>query len=152
MIDLSISLEEINKRSAGNMAENMGLEFVEINPDYLIAKLPVDKRSTQPLGMLNGGAAGFLAETVGSMAAYLSVDRHLFYTLGLELKVNHLRPVMGGWVYGKASPIHIGRKTHVWKIENTDDQGKLVSYCTLTMAVVEVDEAMRDNYKDLFFK
>ena len=87
MIDTSVSLQEINKRGAGNMGEHLGIEFIEINEAYLKARLPVDYRTTQPLGMLNGGASAALAETVGSMAAYLSVDRNNFYTLGLEIKV-----------------------------------------------------------------
>ena len=152
MIDITISLSEINKRSIGNMAEHLGIEFVEITPEYLVARMPVDYRTQQPLGMLNGGASSALAETVGSMAAYLSVDRNLVYTLGLELKSNHLRPAMNGFVYATAKPIHIGKKTHVWNIESRDEQGKLITYSTLTMAVVEVDEEMRGKYQDLFFK
>jgi 1,4-dihydroxy-2-naphthoyl-CoA hydrolase len=152
MIDINVTLEQINKRSLTNMAEHLGLEFVEIHPDYLVAKLPVDYRTTQPLGMLNGGASAALAETVGSMAAYLSVDRNHFYTLGLEIKVNHLRPAIQGYVYGKATPIHIGRKTHVWKIETRDDEGNLISYSTLTMAVVAIEDFMRDKIHALTFE
>lgn len=150
MIDTSISLQEINKRGIGNMGEHLGIEFIEITQDYLRARIPVDYRTTQPLGMLNGGASAALSETVGSMAAYLSVDRNNFYTLGLEIKVNHIRSIMSGYVIGTAKPVHIGRRTHVWQIETRDEGDNLIALSTLTMAVLEVDEKMRTVYKDLF--
>jgi 1,4-dihydroxy-2-naphthoyl-CoA hydrolase len=151
MIDTGISLQEINKRGTGNMGEHLGIEFIEIDPDFLKARMPVDHRTTQPLGMLNGGASAALSETVGSMAAYLSVDRDNFYTLGLEIKVNHIRSATGGYVIGTARPAHIGKRTHVWQIETRDEADKLIALSTLTMAVLEVDEKMRGKYRDLFF-
>ncbi|MCX6352492.1 MAG: hotdog fold thioesterase [Bacteroidetes bacterium] len=153
MIDTRVTLDELNKRSLGNMGQNMGIEFVEITPDYLVAKMPVDHRTTQPLGMLNGGASAALAETVGSMAAYLSVDRENFYTLGLEIKCNHISPAFfGSFVVGKAKPVHLGKRTHVWQIEITNQEEKLVCLSTLTMAVLEVDEEMRKKISSLMFK
>jgi len=152
MIDTRISLEELNKRSPGTMAEAIGLEFIEICPEYLVAKIPVDARTIQPLGLLNGGASAALAETVGSTAAYLSVERDKYYTVGLEIKCNHIRPATKGSVTGKAIPIHTGKTTHVWQIEIRDDENKLICHSTLTMAVLEISEEMREKYKDLFFK
>jgi uncharacterized protein (TIGR00369 family) len=101
--------------------------------------------------MLNGGASAALAETVGSMAAYLSVDRNNFYTLGLEIKVNHIKSAMSGFVIGTAKPVHLGKRTHVWQIETKDESDNLIALSTLTMAVLEVDDKMRAVYKDLFF-
>lgn len=152
MIDTRITVEEINARSLRNMGETLGIEFTEIAENYLKAKMPVDKRTRQPLGLLNGGASAALAETVGSMGAYLSVDRSKFYCLGLEIKCNHIRSVAEGYVHATAKPVHTGRRTHVWQIETQDDQGRLVTLSTLTMAVLEVDDNMREQFKDLFFK
>ena len=152
MIDISVSLQEINKRGHGNMGEHLGIEFIEIDKDFLRARMPVDHKTTQPLGMLNGGASAALSETVGSMAAYLSVDRNNFYTLGLEIKVNHIRSAMQGYVIGTARAVHVGKRTHVWQIETRDEQDNLIAISTLTMAVLEVDEKMRAMYQDLFFK
>ena len=152
MIDTRISLEELNKRNPGTMAETIGLAFVETNKDYLVARIPVDRRTIQPLGLLNGGASAALAETVGSTAAYLSVDRNKFYTVGLEIKCNHIRSATKGWVYGKATQIHTGKTTHVWQIEIRDDENNLVCHSILTMAVLELSEEMKERFKDLFFK
>lgn len=152
MIDTRVTLSDINERSLKNLGEHLGIEFVEITPDYLKARMPVDHRTRQPLGLLNGGASAALAETVGSMGAYLSVDRDKYYCLGLEIKCNHIRSVSEGWVYGTAKPVHTGRRTHVWQIEIRDESEALVCLSILTMAVLELDDKMKDQFRDLFFK
>jgi uncharacterized protein (TIGR00369 family) len=152
MIDTRISVEQINSRSLLNMGEHIGIEFTKIDPDFLEGRMPVDNRTRQPLGMLNGGASAALAETVGSMAAYLSIDRTKYYCLGLEIKCNHLRPALEGYVYARATSLHEGRKTHLWQIEIRNEQGALTAFATLTMAVLELTDEMREKYSDLFLR
>lgn len=153
MIDTHISIEELNKRSGINMARNLGIEFTKLGKDFLTAKMPVDERTTQPMGLINGGASAALAETVGSVAAFLSVDRNKYYTLGLEIKCNHIRGISEGYVHGTAKPVHIGRKTHLWQIEIVDDNNKLICMCSLTMIVVEIDDNLKNKgYKDPYPK
>lgn len=139
MIDTKYSLEELNAISKNTMAETLGIEFTAIAEDYLEAKMPVDHRTVQPIGILNGGASAALAETVGSVASYLSVDRSKAYTVGLEIKCNHVRSGLSGFVVGRAEPVHIGKQTHVWSINIKDEQGRLVCLSTLTMQVQYFD-------------
>mgnify|MGYP003877106387 FL=1 len=122
------------------MGSHLGIEFTSIAPDHLAAKMPVDHRTVQPIGILNGGASAALAETVGSMASYLSIDRSVYYTVGLEIKCNHIRSASSGYVYARAEPEHIGRKTHVWRIRITSKDGKLISLSILTMQVMKLSE------------
>lgn len=152
MIDTRVSAADINSRNLTGHVGTLGIEFTEVNEDYLVARMPVDNRTRQPLGLLHGGASAALAETVGSTAAYLSVDRTKYYTLGLEIKCNHVRGVTDGYVYATARPIHIGKTTHVWQIEIKDEAGNMVCFSTHTMAVMELDEGMKIRFKDLFFK
>ncbi|MFY0674579.1 MAG: hotdog fold thioesterase [Bacteroidia bacterium] len=140
MIDTSFSINELNAGNAGNMSENLGIEFVDVSKEYLKARMPVDKRTVQPIGILNGGASAALAETVGSLASYLSVDRSKYFTVGLEIKCNHIRSVATGFVYGKATAAHLGKRTQVWQIEITDDNEKLVCLSTLTVQVMKLDD------------
>lgn len=142
MIDPSLSLEKINQRLSDSMVAHLGIEFIEIGANYMMARMPVDLRTVQPIGILHGGASAALAETVGSMAAYCSVDREQFYCVGLEIKCNHLRPVMEGYVVARAEPLHLGRKTHLWQIRLTDAQGQLVCFCTHTVSVLPLTEDM----------
>lgn len=134
------TLEEINRRGKNTLNEHLGMEFIEVGENYLKARMPVDHRTCQPLGMLNGGASLALAESTGSMAANLCVDREKYVALGLDINGNHLKPVKGGFVYATATPFHLGKSTHVWQIKIEDDRGNLACICRLTMAVVEVNK------------
>lgn len=120
-----------------NMCEAIGIEITEITPGSIKGRMPVDHRTVQPAGILHGGASVALAETLGSLASNLIVDNSKYVCVGLDINANHLRPASNGFVYAEASPIHIGRKTHVWNIEIKNEEGKLVCISRLTMAVVE---------------
>src|SRR6185369_17668312 len=94
--------------------------------NFLKAKMPVDSRTRQPEGLLHGGASAALAETLGSIAAGLCVDREKKTIVGLEINANHIRPVRAGWVTGVAKPIHVGSTTQVWEIKIYNELDKLV--------------------------
>lgn len=135
-----ISLEALNQRCANTMSDWLGIKFCELGEDYLLASMPVDHRTIQPLGVVNGGAFCALAETVGSMAANLCLDRQKFVALGLDINANHVRSAGKGNVWGKAKPFHIGKTTQVWEIQITDDDGKLCCISRLTLSVIPLPE------------
>ena len=136
-IDTSVSMDALNERCRNTMSEYIGIEFIHSGEDFLTARMPVDHRTHQPLKMLNGGASCVLAETVGSMAANLVIDREKYVALGLDINANHLRPAISGFVFGTAKPIHVGKKTQVWEIRISDESENLVCISRLTMAVID---------------
>ena len=119
------------------MVEHLGIEFTEIGDDYLVATMPVDNRTTQPLGLLHGGASVALAETMGSVGATLCLDLNKQYAVGLEINTNHIKSAREGLVTGKATPIHIGKGTQVWSIEIKNDKQQLVAISRITLAVLD---------------
>jgi len=130
-------VEKINtaqQRQLQTLVSHLGIEITEIGDDFLTAKMPVDHRTHQPMGILHGGASVVLAETVGSIASNLAIDSE-HYAVGLEINANHLRPVSEGYVYGTARPIHLGKTTHVWSIDIVNDKGKKTCVSRITMAV-----------------
>lgn len=131
-----ISLEAVSQRSKDTLITHLEIEFIEIGGDFLVAKMPIKPFVMQPLGSLHGGASCVLAETVGSSAANFCVDFSKFYCLGLEINVNHLRPVMAGWLFATAKPFHLGKKTHVWGIEIRNDNDDLVAISRHTVMVL----------------
>ncbi|MDZ4667592.1 MAG: hotdog fold thioesterase [bacterium] len=133
-----ISLEALNNRGKNTLSEWIGIEFCELGPDFLVAKMPVDHRTIQPLGVVNGGAFCALAETVGSTAANLCLDRSKFVAVGLDINANHLKSARKEFVFGTAKPFHIGKTTQVWEIKITDSEGSLCCISRLTMAVVSI--------------
>jgi 1,4-dihydroxy-2-naphthoyl-CoA hydrolase len=130
------TLEELQGSTANTLVELLGMRFTEIGPDYLRATMPVDTRTHQPTGVLHGGASVALAETVGSTAANLCVDRTQELCLGQEINANHLRPIAAGLVTATARPLHRGTRSQVWQIEIRDERERLVCVSRLTMAVV----------------
>jgi 1,4-dihydroxy-2-naphthoyl-CoA hydrolase len=98
--------------------------------------MPVDQRTIQPDKLLHGGASVALAETLGSVAANLCVDREKKVCVGLNINASHVRPVRDGKVIGTATPIHIGSTTQIWEIRIKNQSGSLVCISRLTMAVL----------------
>jgi 1,4-dihydroxy-2-naphthoyl-CoA hydrolase len=120
-----------------SLPRHLGIEFTEIGPDFLRARMPVDERTRQPYGILHGGASVALAETLGSTAAGLVVDPGKYRVVGQEINANHVRAVSEGFVIGTTRPLHVGKRSHVWEIRIEDEQDRLVCISRLTMFVME---------------
>lgn len=136
MINENITVAQLNEMSKNTMMEHLDIEFTAVGKDFVEAKMPVDHRHHQPYGLMHGGASVTLAETLGSVAAHYSVDNTKL-TVGLEINANHIKSVRSGYVYGKATPIHVGKSTQVWSIAITDENENLVSVSRLTVSVID---------------
>ncbi|MCF6226649.1 MAG: hotdog fold thioesterase [Xanthomonadales bacterium] len=130
------TLEHLNKMSPNTLLASLDIQFVAFSDNSLSARMPVDHRTHQPMGILHGGATVALAETVGSSAANLCVDSTQ-YCVGLEINTNHISSIRTGRVIATAIPFHLGRSTQVWEIRAEDEAGKLVAITRLTMAILQ---------------
>jgi 1,4-dihydroxy-2-naphthoyl-CoA hydrolase len=119
------------------MATTIGIELITLTPEKVIATMPVDHRTRQPFGLLHGGASAALAETVASLGAFLNIDPEKQAAVGLELNANHLRAKKDGLVTATATPIHRGRRTHVWEIRIEDESNRLVCVSRCTLAIMD---------------
>jgi 1,4-dihydroxy-2-naphthoyl-CoA hydrolase len=131
-----VTVEEINRRCRNTLSDHLGIEFTEIGDDHLAARMPVDHRTKQPMGILHGGASCALAETVGSAAANFCVDPEKKTCVGLDININHIKPVQTGSVTAIARPFHLGRTTQVWDIKIYDEGNRLIAVSRLTVAVI----------------
>lgn len=131
-----VTLDALNRLSEGSAVSHLGIAFSGIGEDWLQATMPVDERTRQPAGVLHGGASVLLAETLGSVASTICVDRTRFACVGLEISANHVKAVQSGHVVGTARPLHIGRTTHVWDIRIENPDGQLVCASRFTVCVV----------------
>ena len=132
----AIDLDRINASRRNTLVEHLDIRITEIGDDWLRGTMPVDARTHQPFGLLHGGASVALAETLGSMAANLTLDGTREMAVGLDINANHVRAVTRGLVTGTARVVHRGRTTQVWEIRIEDDGGRLTCISRLTMAVV----------------
>ena len=126
----------MEKTSEGTIDQHLGIKITDVGDDYLTGTMPADHRTFQPYGIVHGGANVVLAETLGSMAGAHVIDTEHYLCMGQEVSATHLRPVSSGLVTGTARPIHLGRRSQVWEIRLTNDQGKLSCITKLILAIV----------------
>ena len=134
----SDTIEDLKNRSKNTLVENLGIEYLEIGEDFIRARMPVDDRTKQPYGILHGGASLAFAETLGSVAARLSIDASKKRCVGLEINANHVRSVSSGYVYGTVKPINAGNSIQVWEIRITNEENKLVCISRITMSILDL--------------
>lgn len=137
MNHIDSSREWLQKKIPDTMLAALGIELTRMDPDCVEGKMPVDRRTHQPMGLLHGGASVALAESLASIGANLAVDPKRFFGVGLEINANHIKSVESGWVYGRAVPMHMGKKTQVWSIEIRDGAGNLLCISRCTIAILE---------------
>lgn len=133
--DKEAALQMLNSVIPNTLMETLEIVFIDAGADFLTAKMPVNTRVFQPMGILHGGATVALAETVGSAASRMVV-RDGAMVKGIEIAANHLKSVSDGFVTAKATIVHQGQTTHLWEIRVTNDNGDLISICKLTNIVL----------------
>jgi 1,4-dihydroxy-2-naphthoyl-CoA hydrolase len=131
--DIDIINNQMNK---GTIGEHLEILMTEVGDDYITGTMPADARTFQPYGVVHGGANVVLAESLGSIAGAHVIDFATSKCLGQEVSASHLRPVSSGLVTGTARPIHLGRRSHIWEIRLTNDEGKLTCISKLTLAII----------------
>ncbi len=127
----------IKRAERNTLASHLGIMITSASKDKVEGKMPVDGRTKQLMGTLHGGASVAFAETLGSIAGTINVDYPNVFVVGAEINANHIKGAKSGWVYGAATPVHVGKRTHVWDIRIINDDDQLVCVSRLTLAVVK---------------
>ena len=117
------------------LVAHLGIDFVEVSPDLVRARLTVSERLMTTTGTVHGGTLMAFADTIGAAGtvANLSGEQR---TATLESKTNFIAACRGGTLHAEARPIHKGKRTHVWETRITDDGGKLLSVTTQTQMIL----------------
>lgn len=130
------SIAGLNSTSKGTLMESLGIEYLEAEEGYVKARMPVNHKTLQPMGILHGGASIALAETVGGLGSALFVDPEKYEIRGSSLTANHIGTATDGFVYAEARILHKGRMTHVWDIEIKTEEGRKISLSRLTVIII----------------
>lgn len=136
-IKLDTPISELNQINKNTLMQQLGIEYLKIEEGYVSAKMPVDERTKQPMGILHGGANLALAETISGLGSAVLVDLEEFDVRGAQVSANHIGAVSKGWVYGEATLIHQGKNTHLWNIDVNDENGRKIFTCRLTNFVLK---------------
>jgi uncharacterized protein (TIGR00369 family) len=140
-VDKPHTLDYLNDLVGDTLMRTLGIRYTDVDEHMLEARMPVDARHHQPMGILHGGATAALAETVGSTASMLHLHGSGRQAVGLELSINHLRSVREGIVTARARADHLGRSTHLWDIRITDGDRRRIAVARLTMMVLPANRS-----------
>jgi uncharacterized protein (TIGR00369 family) len=115
----------------------MGVTVTRAAPDRVEGRLVVRPDLCTAGGILHGGAAMALAETLGAIGAFLSTPEGN-RTTTLESKTNFISfaPV-GTAVTAVATPLHVGKRSSVWTTRIETEDGRLVAVVTQTQMTVD---------------
>ena len=130
-----ISIEQLNQLCQHSAVAHLGIEFTEIGEQSLTATVPVDTRTVQPFGLLHGGVSALLAETLASAAAMLHCAENQI-PVGTELNISHLKAIKNGKATATATPLHLGKESQVWQVEQRDEQGNLCAVSRVSVKLL----------------
>jgi 1,4-dihydroxy-2-naphthoyl-CoA hydrolase len=124
-----------DERFPSSFADEIGVEWIDFDPDNARAKIAVERRHLQPFGIVHGGVYATLAESICSGATYHAVRDQNMVAIGQSNDTTFLRPIGKGTINATARTRHRGRTTWVWDVELTDDEGRVCALSRMTIAV-----------------
>lgn len=126
----------------GGFNETLGLRFVRVTADEVVAEVPVGPHLLQPYGLVHGGVHASIVETLCSVGAAIHALPSGKTTVGLENSTSFLRATRGGTLTGRARPVHRGQRTEAWEVEIRDDAGELVAIGRVRMMLLDQGAAL----------
>jgi 1,4-dihydroxy-2-naphthoyl-CoA hydrolase len=134
--------EELTQRFSGgpNVNKELGVEVMLATPEKVVLQVEVGPKVHQPFGILHGGVSALMAEGAASLGGAVSVGPGEM-VVGTELNCSHLRPMSSGTLTATATPVRKGRNVHVWAIDLTDENGRMICVARCTLQVLKAPTA-----------
>ena len=117
------------------LVKHLGIRFVETEPERVVAELEIRPELLTTTGALHGGTLMAFADTVGAAGTVVNLAQGQS-TATLESKTNFFAAARTGTVRAEATPLHKGKRTHVWQTRVTDANGKLLSLTIQTQVIL----------------
>ena len=127
-------LEEIRKRPPSALDKKMGIEIIEASPQRMVGTMPVEG-NTQPMGLLHGGANVVLAETLGSVGAYLHAGPNR-KVVGVDVNATHHKSATSGIVTAVATAVTVGKTLCCYEVEITNEKGERTCSARITCLIL----------------
>ncbi|MBV8860292.1 MAG: PaaI family thioesterase [Mycobacterium sp.] len=119
----------------------LGLVFTELSPDIARARLEVQPKLLQPMGIVHGGVYCSMIESLASTAAYTWISANGGgAVVGVNNNTDFLRAIGNGTVHGVATPIHRGRRQQLWLVTLTDSEDRMVARGQVRLQNLETGE------------
>lgn len=118
-----------------NLLETFNIEIIQLNKEQVVIEVDVTEDMKQPFGVIHGGMNAVLIETAISLGGTENVEDG--HATGVEINVNHIRPVSTGRLIITATPVHIGKNTQIWTAEIKNNDGKTTAVGRMTLMNVK---------------
>jgi 1,4-dihydroxy-2-naphthoyl-CoA hydrolase len=135
MSEGKVDVSQLAAQWRGTLVELLGIEFVELAPERVLATLAIRDDLRTVGGALHGGTLMAFADTVGAVATVLNLPAGAGTTT-LESKTNFFAAGRSGTVRAETTPLHRGKRTMVWQTRVTDESGRLLSLTIQTQMVL----------------
>ncbi|MGC9352997.1 MAG: PaaI family thioesterase [Mariniphaga sp.] len=137
LLNLNTPLQIINQGMKESLIGNLGIEVTKTGEGLVEGFLLLSKKNSRPDGILHGGANLALAETLAGLGSMLLVNLKEYDVLGTQVSGNHTGVLIQGKALAKAKIIHRGNKTHIWNVDVTDEDSRLISTVRVTNMIVK---------------
>jgi 1,4-dihydroxy-2-naphthoyl-CoA hydrolase len=117
------------------LVKHLGIRFLETEKDRVIAELEIKPELLTTTGAVHGGTLMAFADTIGAAGTVVNLSEGQS-TATLESKTNFFAAARSGTVRAEATPLHKGKRTHVWQTRVTDATGKLLSLTIQTQVIL----------------
>ena len=116
------------------LVKHLGIRFIETEKDRVVAELEIKPELLTTTGAVHGGTLMAFADTIGAAGTVVNLGEGQS-TATLESKTNFFAAARSGTVRAEATPLHKGKRTHVWQTRVTDAAGKLLSLTIQTQVI-----------------
>jgi 1,4-dihydroxy-2-naphthoyl-CoA hydrolase len=118
-------------------ARLLGLKVTDATPERVRGELVVRAELCTANGVMHGGAAMAVADSLGAIGAVLALPDGAGGTTTIESKTNFLRPAAEGTtVTAEATALSAGRRISVWQTRIVGSDGRVVALVTQTQLVL----------------
>lgn len=104
-----------------------GLAVDEVTTTSVRGHIDLTREHHTPWGIVHGGVYATAIETAASIGATTAVRDRGMVAVGLTNTTQFLRSLTEGRVEVVGTAIHQGRSQQLWKVDVTDERGRLIA-------------------------
>jgi 1,4-dihydroxy-2-naphthoyl-CoA hydrolase len=127
------SLDAGSLADASAFLQVAGLVFDEITADRVTGHLQLGPEHHTPWGIVHGGVYATAIESAASVGASHAVRDKGQVAVGLTNTTHFLRSLTAGQVNVEAAALSQGRTQQLWRVDITDESGRLIAHGELRL-------------------
>ena len=131
------NLEDFNRYGEEYLFGYLGMEFLKVEDDEVIARIVLQQHHFGWNGYLHAGTIFSLADSCAGYGCVRSLPEGAAGFTTIETKTNFLSTVRQGSIQAIAIPLHRGKSTQVWDTSvSSTENGQLLSCYRCTQMVL----------------